>query len=885
MAGFFNVPKKKAPGNKPVSCSSCGLYLTANTPKMEPFGNFKKRILNIGPAPTGVDDAKGRQWQGVDGKTLQRALRASGIDLFEDCLNINAVNCHTKTPTRKDRAPTSHEIACCRSRVFQVIEDYEPAIIILHGITAIESVIGGRWKKDLGGLSRWRGWVIPDRDLNAWVCPVYHPSDLERQTKLKELEKDWQADLKQAISYVGEPLPEFPDETKQVVILEDREDILTELNRLNQGEFYPEDCKWLAFDIETTGLKPQDRSKHRISCISFCENENRAVVFPYPKRRSIRAALKVVLENPQIGKVAANMKFEDTWMKVVSDIDTGPWEWDTMQAAHIIDNRPHISDLKFQTYVNFGVIDYASEVTPFLQKSDPKNANSVNEIHKLEAKPELFRKLLLYCGLDALFEFKLAKKQKHFLETERPNQLKAYQLTHDGILAFAKAERHGICIDVDYCEKRTKLLTRTIEKEREALKETKLFQVWQKEFKEKTNLDSNHQLSKILYENLKIKVLKETAKGKGSTDEDTLHRLEDKVQGLSHIVRIRKLLKIRDTYLASFYREQINGKVHPFFNLHTVRTYRSSSSNPNFQNIPVREQEAMKICRRAIVPRPGHQLLEIDFSGLEVMIAACYHKDKTMLKYLHDPLSDMHGDMAQQVFKIETFDKHKHKAHDLLRKAAKNGFVFPQFYGDYYKNNAIVLSEWVGLPRGKWKPGMGIEMPGGIHISDHLISMGIKSYQAFEKHLEKVEDDFWNNRFPEYKKWKDRWVTKYLQKGFLEMLTGYLCSGIARRNEIINYPIQGAAFHCLLWCFIQITNIMIKEGWRTRLIGQVHDSILFDVHPDELLHVAKTVRRVTTVDLLKAWKWIIVPLEIEADLCGIDESWSKKQPWKMPEVK
>ena len=85
-------------------------------------------------------------------------------------------------------------------------------------------------------------------------------------------------------------------------------------------------------------------------------------------------------------------------------------------------------------------------------------------------------------------------------------------------------------------------------------------------------------------------------------------------------LQIRKLEKIKGTYLEAFVREQTDGFIHPFYNLHNVRTYRSSSADPNFQNIPKRDKESMKICRRAILPRPGHMLVEADFSALEVNI-------------------------------------------------------------------------------------------------------------------------------------------------------------------------------------------------------------------------------------------------------------------------
>lgn len=82
--------------------------------------------------------------------------------------------------------------------------------------------------------------------------------------------------------------------------------------------------------------------------------------------------------------------------------------------------------------------------------------------------------------------------------------------------------------------------------------------------------------------------------------------------------------------------------------------------------------------------------------------------------------------------------------------------------------------------------------------------------------------------------------------------------------------------------FIEADRIMRKEKWKTRLIGQIHDSILLDVYPPELDYIAKTIKRITTIDLPKAWKWIIVPLEIDAELCPVDGNWSEKKNWEIP---
>ena len=466
----------------------------------------------------------------------------------------------------------------------------------------------------------------------------------------------------------------------------------------------------------------------------------------------------------------------------------------------------------------------------------------------------------------------------------QPVTYEAYKLIHDGILALGRAELQGMRVDMDYCGRKTKFLEKKILHLKDNLEETELVKVWRNRFKQKTNLKSGTQLGEILYKVMKIEKTKMTKGGAGATDESVLNELSEDIPGISVILEIRKLEKIKDTYLASFMREQVNGYMHPFFNLHTVVTFRSSCNSPNFQNIPKRDKEAMKICRQAIYPRPGHQLIEIDFSGLEVMIACCYHKDPTMFKYLTDRNSDMHGDMAAQIFLIDKFDKKKFVGHKYLRDATKNSFVFPQFYGDYYKNNAIGIFKWCKLPQGKLTKSMGIEIEEGLTIGAHLISKGIKSFDDFVQHMKEIEEDFWGRRFKVYAAWKEDWYEGYLQKGYLDTLTGFRCHGEMSRNDAINYPVQGSAFHCLLWSFIQTDKLCYFEGWDSKPIGQIHDALIADIHPGELEYVSKTIHKITTEDLPKAWPWIIVPLEVEADLCEVDKPWSEKQSYKLPEV-
>jgi len=459
--------------------------------------------------------------------------------------------------------------------------------------------------------------------------------------------------------------------------------------------------------------------------------------------------------------------------------------------------------------------------------------------------------------------------------TISPQSYAAYQLLHDGILALGRAEQVGIRVDVPYIERTQTELTARIASIRDEFKDTPFYREWQKASdKDDVNIDSHVQLRDFLYDVKQYTPTKLTAKGSGSTDKESLKQLN--IPELNRLLETKKLKKLWDV-LNDFYNEQVNGVIHPFFSLNNVISYRSSSDSPNFQNIPIRDEESMNICRNALYPRPGHQLLEVDYSGLEVHIAACYHQDRTMLKYINNPESDMHRDMAIQIFKLDAYDDHKHKT---LRKAAKNGFVFPQFYGDYYVNCAKNLAcNWGQLPQGRWQEGQGILL-GDIPLADHMIAVGFRNLKQFTAHIERIERDFWDNRFKQYARWKRRWWETYQRTGYIDLYTGFRCQGVMRRNDCVNYPVQGAAFHCLLWSFIQLDRIMREEQWKTRLIGQIHDAIVLDVHPDELEYVTKVIHRVTCDDLPRAWDWIIVPLEIEMDVCPVDGSWAQKSKLK-----
>lgn len=301
----------------------------------------------------------------------------------------------------------------------------------------------------------------------------------------------------------------------------------------------------------------------------------------------------------------------------------------------------------------------------------------------------------------------------------------------------------------------------------------------------------------------------------------------------------------------------------------------NSSDHPNLQNIPKRDEESMQLIRQAIYPRPNHQFLEIDFKGIEIAINACYNKDPNLIKYIKNPASDMHADMAKQIFIVDKFDKNIPE-HYVLRQAAKNGFVFPEFYGDYYINCAEnMVCGWGNLPKGRWSEGQGIEVDGKF-LSDHLISKGITSLKKFEEHLKKIEKDFWGNRFPEYAQWKERWWSLYKKYGYIDTYVGFRYSGVMDRKQVISYPGQGTAFHCLLWSLIQIDDIIQKEKLDTKIVNQIHDSILFDTNPDELSYIIKIAKDITANKLPEFWKWICVPMSVDLEIAPVDRPWNEK---------
>lgn len=478
----------------------------------------------------------------------------------------------------------------------------------------------------------------------------------------------------------------------------------------------------------------------------------------------------------------------------------------------------------------------------------------------------------------------------------------AYDLLHQGVISLAQVEANGVRIDTDYLDRTIKETGDKITSLQKEMRGDPIFHRWRKRFGEKTKMGSREQLGKLLFGEMGYESKGETATGKAKVDESAFDGID--LPFVKNFIRLEKLKKIQSTYLGGVLREVVDGYLHPVFNLHTVQTFRSSSSDPNFQNLPIRNPEFGGLIRRAFIPREGRVLVEIDYSGIEVRIAACYHQDPAMLEYIEDPSKDMHRDMAAECYMIDPKQVSKG-----ARYCAKNMFVFPQFYGSFYVDCAKAL--WEAIDR------MSLTLEGGIHtkiegsgthpknmnearqtsgptppysLKQHLASKGIKKLGAcdpsqkplpgtFEHHIKQVEDRFWNKRFPTYAQWKKTWWNSYQKGGGFSTLTGFRIDGLYGRNDVINYPVQGSAFHCLLWSLIRIQSLLRKRKMQTLVVGQIHDSIIADVPVEELQDYLTLAKRVMTVSLPKVWKWIITPLDVEAEVTPVGGNWFEKKEW------
>lgn len=402
MSGFFKIHEiAGSDPDKVYGCGPCDLYRTCIHPRMKPHGEGRKGIMIIAEAPGEKEDQRGVPLVGDCGLLVRKLLKRNGVDLDLDCVKTNAVACRPED----NRTPTIKEIACCRPRVWDTIQFVKPKVLFLFGESAVNSFLSHRMKKEVGNITRWVGRAIPDQETGIWVVPTYHPSFILRNPQNPVVEMDFERDLKFGIQLLNKPFPDYGKEESKIKVLTKKIDIIDLLVDIMDRK--PE---YLSIDYETSGIKPHAPG-HFIECASLAESGDEGYAFPfYP---DIKKYWVKILRDKQIGKMAHNMKFEDTWSYHILGTRTSNWVWDSMIAAHVLDNRGRVCGLKFQSYINFGLIDYDSHLSKYLEAGGGRKA-SANDFNRVRKANRI--QLLTYCGMDSMLEHRLAMIQMEAIE-------------------------------------------------------------------------------------------------------------------------------------------------------------------------------------------------------------------------------------------------------------------------------------------------------------------------------------------------------------------------------------------------------------------------------------------------------------------------------------
>jgi len=435
----------------------------------------------------------------------------------------------------------------------------------------------------------------------------------------------------------------------------------------------------------------------------------------------------------------------------------------------------------------------------------------------------------------------------------------AYKLFHEGTLAFADMEQNGIRIDLRYCRRQKKNAEQQISMLELELARTKEVKLWKKTYGDKFNLDSNDQLKKILFTKLKITPPAYTDKGAPSVNKNNLILIDSPV--VKPIIQLRQLKKVANTFLKGIIKGSVKSYLHPSFNLHTVQTFRSSSDKPNFQNMPIRDPVMGKIIRQSFIPREGGMIGGLDYVGIELSMAGCNSKDPLIIK----DFATIHKTQASKCYALKESQVTKD-----IRYCGKNSFVFPQLYGSWYEPIALNLLTAI--------TSMKLKTKDDKELRKHLIRKGIGNGDDFTDHIKGVEEDFWNT-YHVHKDWQEGWIKNYQKTGYIEMMSGFRCFGVMSKNQLLNFANQGPAFHCLLWSIIQMNKWLKKYKMKSKIIGQIHDDMVMDINQKESEDVLQKAKQIMCKDIKKEFKWIITPLEIEAEFSN--KNWYEKKEIKI----
>jgi len=564
-------------------------------------------------------------------------------------------------------------------------------------------------------------------------------------------------------------------------------------------------AKSFCFDTETTGL---DTHESELVGISFSIEPHKAYYIPIPAiyndALEIVQEFKDVFENPKIEKTGQNLKFDISILKWY-DIDVKGNLFDTMLAHYLIQpDMRHGMDILAETYLNYKPV-------PIEQLIGKKGKDQLSmRMVDLEEIKE-------YAAEDADITLQLRNKLEPLLIEAQTKQLfDTIEMPLIPVLASMEAE--GVKINIKALNDYSAQLLQEID-----ILTNEIYELAGTEF----NIASPKQLGAVLFERLAIVEKTKLTKTKQySTGEEILIKLVNKHPIIPKILDYRSLAKLKSTYVDTLplLVSKRTGRIHTSYNQAVAATGRLSSNNPNLQDIPIRTERGREI-RKAFVPRNDKfTLLSADYSQIELRIIAALSGDEGMLEAFNQGL-DIHTATAAKVYGIPLNEVNK----DMRRNAKMVNF------GIIYGISAFGLSERLAIPRKE-------------------------AAQIIEQYFTK---------YPKIKAYMDNTIISARKSGYVETIKGRrryindinssnsVVRGYAERFAI-NAPIQGSAADMIKIAMIDIFESFNNKNLQSKMIMQVHDELVFDVHKNEIEEVQKIVS-----DKMKNAIQISVPIEIE----------------------
>ena len=588
-------------------------------------------------------------------------------------------------------------------------------------------------------------------------------------------------------------------------ILVDNQDIEDNLlrNILSQKE--------VCFDTETTGTDPMNAD---IVGMSFSFAENEAYYVPLSQNRDEAQTtlnkFKPFFENEEIGKVGQNMKY-DMLVLMNYDIKVKGKMFDTMVAHYVIQPElRHNMDYMASTLLNYTTI-HIEEIIGAKGKNQ-KNMRDLSPTDVYE-----------YACEDADVTLKLKNILADKLKEKECEEL-FYNIEMPLVPVLTKMEYDGVCLDTESLKESAKRFTEEL-----INIENEITELAGQEF----NISSPKQVGEILFDKMKIvEKPKKTKTGQYVTSEEVLQSLKGKHKIVERILDYRGLKKLLSTYIEAL-PELINprtGKIHTSFNQTVTVTGRLSSSNPNLQNIPIRDDNGKEI-RKAFIPEEGCMFFSADYSQIELRIMAHLSGDANMIESFNEGL-DIHAATAAKIYKKDVSEVTKTE-----RSKSKTAN-----FGIIYGISVFGLAERMMVPRAEAK-----ELIDGYFAT----FPSVKEYM--NKSIEVAREKMYTETI-----FKRRCYLPDINSG------NSVVRGYAERNAI-NAPIQGSAADIVKVAMINIYNRFEREGIRSKMILQVHDELNFSVYPDE----KEKVEQIVIEEMENAYK-MKVPLKAD---CGWGKNW------------